>query len=876
MTTTLSTRQWQRLQQLFEQAHACDDIDALIATERTDDARVAEALAAMLAADRHWSDQTDAARAALSAAAAAPSAIGSRIGAFVLTREIGRGGMGVVYLGQRDDGHVQQHAAIKVLHAGSLDDHTRARFQRERDILAAFDHPGIARLLDAGDTAAGEPYYVMEYLRGETIDVHCDREQLSLAQRLQLFRKVCDAVQYAHSQLILHRDIKPSNVIVDAQGTPRLIDFGIAKPFDASDATRVQQTVDQHRFFSLVNATPEQLRGDPVSVTCDVYQLGTLLHELLCGSPLFTLTGASLAEAEHKILRVVPDAPSRIAAAAPDSVARARSKPSSRALATALRGDLDAIVQRAVRKEPNRRYASVEQLSQDVERHLHDVPILGRGDDRRYRLGRFLRRHRRSVAVLGAAVIGIAAFTGMLLHQVRQTTAERDRALIAGRRAEAVTTFLLDVFRSGDPTVAKKASTPIGEALTRAQTLLDRQLADEPAIRARIGGALAGIYNSLGEFGTAARLSTDALTLLEATPDADPEARLAELRQNAEILLNDSQFDRLQQRVEQLQALEAQLRPGAEPSWRTRLIVATARWQTDMQDACRQASELVAEMMTTAENDPEAFVRTLLYDARSCRTGGKDGAVRALERIAYAQDLVRRRMGSDEVLLLQLRFAHANTLRRVGRFDEAVAQLEEVARDSARIYGPGSVAEANALLVAGGAYNTAYKFPEALRVLRRAQEIYANVHGIAPNGDIAVVAYQLGTAYDYGKIDAVKALSWYAKAYEVGKIAFGAESGNVAAFGADYGTLLRRRGDYAAAEPVLRVASAGTRIDSPIGNGFMSRLNLAIVLARRGQWDEVRTLVAECETAAAELREDPEFKADWEALRAALARQEGA
>ena len=200
--------------------------------------------------------------------------------------------------------------------------------------------------------------------------------------------------------------------------------------------------------------------------------------------------------------------------------------------------------------------------------------------------------------------------------------------------------------------------------------------------------------------------------------------------------------------------------------------------------------------------------------------------------------------------------------------------IEEIARDSARIFGPDSMSEANALLIAGGAYNTSYQFDEALRVLHRAQAIYALTHGNAPNGDVAVVAYQLGTAYDYGKIDSDKALSWYAKAYAVGELTFGPESGNVGAFAADYGALLRKRGDYAAAEPVLRKAARLTALNSPIGNGFMSRLNLALVLARRGQWDEVRSLVAECEAADGEFREDPEFKGDWETLRAMLARQD--
>ncbi|WP_313917147.1 serine/threonine-protein kinase [Tahibacter sp.] len=875
MGSTLSTQQWQRLQSLFGRAETLDRVaaEALVAAERSADPVVAGALAAMLTANRQWADHTGAAVAALSAAVM-PSAVGTRLGAFVLLREIGRGGMGVVYLGERSDGRVQQQVAIKVLHAGSLDEHTRERFQREREILAAFDHPGIARLLDAGESAAGEPYYVMEYLRGSPIDVHCDEQRLGIAERLRLFRGVCDAVQYAHSKLILHRDIKPSNVIIDSQGVPRLIDFGIARPLVAPDAARLQQTVEQQRYFSPVNAAPEQLRGEAAAVTCDVYQLGTLLHELLCGSPIFAVDGDSLAELERKIAYVVPSTPSQTAASVPEAVASARRFASGAALAKALRGDLDAIVQRAVRKEPAQRYRSVEQLAQDLERHRQDLPVLGRRGDRRYRLGRFVRRHRRSLAAAVVAMLGVGMFTMMLVHQVRQTAAERDRAVNAGRSAEAVTEFLLTVFRAGDPAVAKRANVPIGEALDHARGLLEPKLADEPAIRARIAGTLAGIYASIGEYGTASGLSTQALALLDATPGIDPEAVLAELRQNIEVLLMDSQFDKLQPQVDRLQALEAAHRPGMELPWLSRLRVIQVRWQSDAADACRQAEALTAEMFAGAEQDPEGFVRTLLYTAKTCRVPGEDAAQRTLERIGFADGLVRRRMDGDATLLLWLKFARGNTLRRLKRYDEAITLIAEAAADSARMYGPDSVSEANAWLVAGGANITAYRFPQALEVLHKAQAIYAKVHGDAPSGDIAVVAYQLGVAYDYGKIDAAAALKWYAKAYEVGQVAFGKESGNIGSFAADYGTLLRKSGDFAAAEPVLRRASMNTKLDNPLGNGFMARMNLAIVLARRERWDEVAALVAECEQADAEFREDPEFKADWEALRAALARKQ--
>lgn len=874
MASTLSTTQWQRLQSLFEQAETLDGAAtaALIEQERAQDAVVASVLAAMLTANRHWSERTAAAVAALSAAAL-PSAVGTRLGAFVLQREIGRGGMGVVYMGERSDGCVQQQVAIKVLHAGSLDANARERFQREREILAAFDHPGIARLLDAGESAAGEPYYVMEYLRGSPIDVHCDQQQLSIAERLRLFRSVCEAVQYAHSKLILHRDIKPSNIIVDAQGMPRLIDFGIARPLGAPGAANLQQTAEQQRYFSPVNAAPEQLRGEAVAVTCDVYQLGTLLHALLCGSPIFAVSGDSLAELERRITSVVPATPSQAAATAPQSVAHARGLSGSAALARALRGDLDAIVQRAVRKEPALRYASVEQLAQDLERHQQNQPILGRRGEHRYRLGRFLKRHRRSLAAAAAAGLALMTFTTMLVHQIRQTAAERDRAVSANRSAEAVTDFLLSVFRSGDPAVARKAAMPIGEALAHAGTLLEAKLAGEPAIRARISGTLAGIYNSIGEYGKAAGLSTQALALLQSTPGVEPDAVLTELRQNIEILLNDSQFDKLQPQLEQLLALEAATQPGAQLPWRTRLLAATVRWQSDTADACRQAEALVSEKHAGAEQDPQGFVQPLLYTIKTCRANREDAAQLRLEWIDYASDLVRRRLDGDAALLLSLKFSRGNALRRLRRNEEAIVLIREVAADSARLYGPGSSSEANAWLIAGGAHIGMRRFTEAVDVLHRAQAIYAKIHADAPNGDIAVVAYQLGVAYDYGKIDPAAALRWYAQAYEVGQIAFGKESGNVGSFAADYGTLLRKHGDYAAAEPVLRRARANTQPDNRLGNGFMSRLNLGIVLARRGLWDEVATLVAECERADAVFREDPDFKSDWDALRAALAQR---
>ena len=230
----------------------------------------------MLGAADRWRGHTGEARADLvqKAAPVASLQAGDTLGLYRIVSEIGRGGMGRVYLGERSDGRVQQRVAIKIVRPGGIDDFTRDRFRLERELLAGFNHPNIARLFDAGESASGEPYFVMEYVQGETLTKYCDDRRLGLHARLNLFLSVCDAVRYAHSKLVLHRDLKPSNILVDEHGVPKLIDFGIAKPLLTLGAEDAQATATQRRFFSPINAAPEQLRGERAGLACDVYQLG--------------------------------------------------------------------------------------------------------------------------------------------------------------------------------------------------------------------------------------------------------------------------------------------------------------------------------------------------------------------------------------------------------------------------------------------------------------------------------------------------------------------------------------------------------------------------------------------------------------------------
>jgi serine/threonine protein kinase/tetratricopeptide (TPR) repeat protein len=340
-----------------------------------------------------------------------------RLGSYQLVREIGRGGMGAIYLATRADDEYQKQVAIKLVKRGMDTDSIIRRFRNERQILANLDHPNIARLLDGGTTADGRPYFVMDYVEGLPIDVYCDTRQLSTTERLQLFRTVCSAVHYAHEHHIIHRDLKPSNILVTAEGVLKLLDFGIAKVLDPE---RVAQTVDATGALRLLTpeyASPEQVRGEPVTPASDVYSLGVLLYELLTGRRPHRVHAPTPLEIERMVGETEPEKPSavinRIAERSsadgrtptPESVSELRhTRP--KALRRRLAGDLDNLVLMALRKEPERRYPSVAAFSEDIRRHLEGQPVTARRDTFAYRSVKFI--HRNKAGVLQTTLVGMA------------------------------------------------------------------------------------------------------------------------------------------------------------------------------------------------------------------------------------------------------------------------------------------------------------------------------------------------------------------------------------------------------------------------------------------------------------------------------------
>jgi eukaryotic-like serine/threonine-protein kinase len=363
---------------------------------------------------------------------------GQRIGAYNILEQIGHGGMGEVFSAVRADGQYEKKVAIKLVRSGYDTESILERFRDERQILASLDHPNVARLLDGGTTEEGIPYLVMELVEGAPIDDYCDDRKLDVSSRLQLFRQVCGAVQHAHQHLVIHRDLKPSNILVTPEGSPKLLDFGIAKLLDASGG--IKATV--LRPMTPEYASPEQIRGEPITTATDVYSLGVVLYQLLTGHSPYRLDIRRLANLAEAITHDEPERPSisvqrteNLSYAgtshdlSPENVSSTREASPFR-LQQRLQGDLDFILLKALRKEPDKRYSSVEQFNEDIRRHLEGLPITARKGTWNYRAGKFIRRHRISVAA--TALLLATLLTGVILVVREARIAEANR-----RRAEA-------------------------------------------------------------------------------------------------------------------------------------------------------------------------------------------------------------------------------------------------------------------------------------------------------------------------------------------------------------------------------------------------------------------------------------------------------
>ena len=468
-------------------------------------------------------------------------AAGERLGPYRILEEIGRGGMGAVYLADRADEQFEQRVAIKLVKRGMDTDEVLRRFRYERQILASLEHPNIARLYDGGMSDDGRPYLVMEYIEGRPITSYCDEQRLDTDARLALFTTVCQAVQYAHQKLVVHRDIKPSNILVTERGSVKLLDFGIAKLLDSQAGATAPRTRTEVRLLTPEYASPEQFRGTPVTTASDVYALGVVLYELLTGRRPFDRSATRGLDAGPAALEWEPERPSAIVARRDEEaagIAAARSTTVDR-LQRRLRGDLDTITLKALTPEAERRYHSAEQLLEDVRRHLQGLPVTARPATVAYRARKYVRRHRVGVA-MGVAFALLGA-TLVLLHSVR-ITRERNRAQLEADKARASVDFMVELFEGADPDQALGDTLTVFELLERGATRMENGQVRQPAVRAAMQNVLGTLYAKLGDYNRALPLLEGALATRRALYGAEHEETTQAERDLADLLSKKGEY----------------------------------------------------------------------------------------------------------------------------------------------------------------------------------------------------------------------------------------------------------------------------------------------------------------------------------------------
>jgi eukaryotic-like serine/threonine-protein kinase len=694
---------------------------------------------------------------------------GRLIGPWRIIRAIGDGGMGKVYLAQRADAAYEQKVAIKLMRADFGGDHDMLlRFRVERQILAKLNHPNIARLLDGGVSAEGLPYLVMEYVEGIAIDAYCRQEKLGIEARLRLFRTLCEGVEYAHHNLVIHRDIKPANILVTPDGVPKLLDFGIARLLDP-EFSGIARTRPSQRLMTPEYASPEQVRGDPVTTSADVYSMGVLLYELLAARRPFRFRTDSPLEIARAICEQTPELPSA-ASSGPD--------------AKRIRGDLDRIVMMAMRKEPERRYASVGQFAGDIKAYLEGYPLLARTDSWGYRSTTFVRRHKAGVTGAALLVLALAGFgvgMGILAKQAdrQRQTAEREKQ------------FMADMFRSAAPEVARGETITARTLLDRGAQRIDQELAAEPQIHASLLETIAEAYRELGLYDQSESLARRSLDLdRKAFGVSSPETF-----KSMELL---AELDRDKGRY-----------ADAEPLLTKVLESKRASFGPASPEAAHVMGEL-GECLYWESKDDEAISllrQTLAIDKKN---GPDYGA------------------GTRNYLAL--------TLERKGDFDEARRLLEEAVEISGRTGGTNSPEYAiclhnlgSALIDRGDLFGAEKKLREALAVRR---VIFAPAHP-----DVALSLNNLGyVLLGQGNWQAAEPI--LKESLDATLLRLGNENPRLAGAMTNWARFLQAKGDYAQAEEyynrVLAILNKAGAASTWPAAGVVS--NLGLLYFDRGEY----------------------------------------
>ncbi|HHP7239101.1 tetratricopeptide repeat protein [Longibacter sp.] len=648
-------------------------------------------------------------------------AAGARIGPYELEEEIGRGGMSVVYRGRRVDGQFDREVAIKLLPRAFSSERRIARFRAERQILAQLKHRSIASMLDGGVTESGRPFLAMELVEGVPITAYCDENDCSVEERLAMFEDVCRAVEHAHRRLVVHRDLKPGNILVaeTADGpVVKLLDFGIAKLLDEDEAEWTAPVTRTGEYLMTPQyAAPEQVRGEAITTATDVYQLGVLLFELLAGVRPFRIEGRSLTEIERVILRTdpdpLPDAAKR--AGRPDEVIRS------------LRGDLQTIVGKAMRKEPDRRYPSVEALRTDIRRSQTGLPIEARPLTFGYRTRKFVRRNR-PVVIGGALVLVLLiVYLATVTVQRQRIAEERDRVRMEAQTSEAVTEYLVDLFRATDPNRAATNPPTAPELLDDGLGRIDA-LDDQPRVQTRLLRVMALAYQNLGEYPTADSLLNIAVQTQEATLDPrDPELAITYRVQGGLRMHQGAYAEAESLLVRSVDILSDDAPAGAE------LVLALDRL-ADAQTALNQNEEAKTNYrraLSTEETLPptERVQRSSILHGLGILYGEEDDFVPAESLLTESLRLHRERPNVRPLTLARVMSSLSVIHMKQQELDEAETLLREALSLKRERLDPGHPRLASTINNLAVCLERKKKYDEAESLYRETIEILRANHG---------------------------------------------------------------------------------------------------------------------------------------------------
>ena len=754
--------------------------------------------------------------------------IGRRVGPYRILDRLGQGGMGTVYLAERDD--VDKRVALKVVRGllGAPD--LVPRFLRERRVLARLEHPSIARLLDAGRTEDDTPWLALEYVDGEPITDWCRRRSADPAARLRLVLAVCDAVAYAHANLVVHRDLKPSNVLVTADGQVKLLDFGIAKLLDTGVPDRPADgrptTEAGMRLLSPEYAAPEQVTGGAISTATDVYALGVLLFELVAGDRPYRVPASTSLESLHAMLEADPPRPS--------AVARRVGRPAREV--RAVEGDLDAICLRALAREPARRYRSVDELARDITRHLEGRPVQARLPTAGYRARKFVRRHWRGVTAVALLTLSIAGGLGAALWQAR-------RASAALAESEAVASFLGTIFEAANPNETLGHDVPVRDLLDRGARRADA-LAAQPRVHARMLQVVARAYRGLGEPATARQLAERALAEQRRVLDRnDPEiattlATLAEALDN----VGDTRGAVARYRdalAIRRRALGADAPPTLEAQVRlTRLLALNGGGE----EAETLAIDALAARQRALPVDPEALARAeeTLGIVRWYGRGDLAGADSLLRASLAVREAA---FGPDDPRVERSLVPLGSVLSQREQHAEAEAVARRALALRTRLYGPDNLAVYYQLSNVAYVLNNAGRWAEADSLLRLVVARYERAY-TGPHPQIAVALNGISTSF-YRRRQLDSAEYYLRRSTEMVTQLYGPDHPEVALAWHNLGSLQRAQGRLPEAEASLRRAWRGRAAvfgdSSPMA--LRTGAVYADVVAQRGRADEADALL---------------------------------